>query len=187
MVKFNEVRDRFYARLKTCAAESRVFNEAGDLVGQSLAGTILKPLLQICAHLFFITVAAVAVDFILTRLLHMGACAAECFARPAYIKPLDPATVCCPWDLSVIARAIAGAIILAVGSYSSTRIVHTHKFQNSAILTTGMILVVVLGLRYLSFPWWFGALLVVGVFFSMFAGYRLALRNKKRTLLYPFT
>jgi hypothetical protein len=172
----DRLRNTLSPRLAALLQRSRVCNEAADILGQTFAGMILKSLARALLDTLMIWCSLLLLAYVMNRLLPERECVACCFVRNADVL-IDNAASCCAGHPFFVLRLLAFAMAAAAGSFFSTRMTVSRKFQHSSMVAVGVMFGLSAFLSYTAFPAWLVPVLYIFIFFAMFTGYRLALRK----------
>ncbi|RMG44898.1 MAG: hypothetical protein D6719_01030 [Candidatus Dadabacteria bacterium] len=153
---------------KAGVIDSRTASSLMTIWREALYGERLKffgPVLRDLALLWILLIGA---NYILSKLLPLEESFKSCFKITV--------NICQVITLSSLIHFIVFAVCLFAGSFFSTRLTKTGKFQRSALICALFILTLILALYYFAAPFLLYFVLLPSTFVAFYSGYRLALR-----------
>lgn len=144
--------------------ESRIKQEAGNLLGSLLAGTAWRPFIRRGFDALLIGIFLYFVDSSAARVLPLPPCHFLAQGRCAILEP------------AVLIRLVIFLPALFLGGYLSTSFCRQERFSHSASVSAFVLLGLLCALVWGHFSLWYFIAAIPAVTLTTFYAYRLALR-----------
>ena len=153
---------------------SRVGLELRDMYHQFMLGSLLGTILRVLIDV----VAILVLTYITYTLLENISPASQCVFNAFNANPKKA----CFLNTELVFRLLPLLLSLAIGSYYSTKLKSSQKFQHSSSVTAGLLVIIIGSMLVYSYPFFSVTCAFVAIFLSTYFGYRFwfYLRDRKK-------